>query len=380
MNWNRDFLSFFGGQKIWTPSSGESLRSLWEPWVKHLGPVWVVGTSGSTQKPKWVVGSQEKSWDHWYQTCLVSPVQRGAKWGLLLPPQHMGGLAFQARCSIACGQLLTWNDRFDARAVWEWIKQEKIHYISVVPRQLEKWVELKLPAPESLRLVWVGAQKLPEFVFQQALELKWPVWEVFGSTETSGFFAYRRSPQEGFQNLEGWRISIDQGRLGVWGPGLALGYLEDSGFKPLGDSSRPYWWTQDVVQWVIPGKSWRWITRLLQDEFKLNGRWFSLSQVVAFWEDLLEASMEEIVWLPVQRDSRGQWPTAVVGRLELFETFRQHSHVWRHKGLSCPIWVIYWPYEKWPRLPSGKIHLQALKELLEREPQDAFEGFTILSH
>jgi O-succinylbenzoic acid--CoA ligase len=202
-------------------------------------------TSGSTGAPKWVV--------HEKRAMLVSAkavneclgVDQESKWGLALPVDHVGGFAILARVFQAGCRLAEMDEKWDVVKFHQWVEEEGVTHVSLVPTQVHDLVAAKLRAPKALRAVVVGGGRLPESLGQAARDLGWPVLASYGMTEAGSQIATQSMADLNIPFLDGnlkilpiWKVESDtDDRLILSGEALFVGYLfQDSGglrYEPI---------------------------------------------------------------------------------------------------------------------------------------------------
>ena len=150
------------------------------------GHIWIQ-SSGSTQflneSSKWIALSK--------QAFLISAQAvnehlestRTDKWGVALPLFHVGGLSIYARAFLSGASLAEYTKPWNADSFYEWLNENQITLLSLVPTQLFDLVKAGHRAPKSLRAVVIGGAKLESKLAQQAWVLGWPVLASFGMTE-----------------------------------------------------------------------------------------------------------------------------------------------------------------------------------------------------
>ena len=103
---------------------------------------------------------------------------------MALPDFHVGGMGILARCHEAFLQGGSgWRGKWDPVRYHELALAEGSTLSSLVPTQLFDLVEHGLRAPEPLRAVIIGGGRLDDQLYEQALQLGWPLMESYGMTE-----------------------------------------------------------------------------------------------------------------------------------------------------------------------------------------------------
>lgn len=142
------------------------------------------------------------------------------RWGLTLPPFHIGGLGILVRSQLlsrAASDLYPWNPFTLADS----IREEGVSVISLVPTQVYDLVKNGIRAPKILRIALVGGDFLGEELERQALGLGWPLIRTFGMTEVGSQLATGGDLQLGLHVLPIHQVKQDESqRLWVKTPTL----------------------------------------------------------------------------------------------------------------------------------------------------------------
>lgn len=112
----------------------------------------------------------------------------GERWGLTLPPFHVGGISIFFRSILlqtTSHDLLPWNPHNLAIE----IETHKISAISLVPTQIYDLVHNQIKAPSGLKVALAGGDFLSEALEEEALRLGWPLYRTFGMSEVSSQLA-----------------------------------------------------------------------------------------------------------------------------------------------------------------------------------------------
>ncbi len=194
-------------------------------------------TSGSSGEPKWI-GLTKSG-------LLISAaavnghlgVTEDSCWGLALPCHHVGGFGVVARVFEAgCGHVV-FPGRWDAGRFRDWVAEEGVSHVSLVPTQVHDLVAAGLTAPDGLVAVVAGGGRLAEETGRAARGLGWPVLASYGMTEAGSQVATQGLglldvPYEmgRLPILPHWRVGVnDEGLLRLAGPALFDGVLERVG-------------------------------------------------------------------------------------------------------------------------------------------------------
>ena len=171
----------------------------------------IVTTSGSTGNPKSVLLSAHSLLANARATHKYIGASAGQRWSLLLPTSHIAGLNILIR-SIELGtQPVTVESGAD--------------FSAIVPTQLHRALTSDsqlLAHLKKCQSVLVGGGPLDAELRQRAIDAGINVITTYGMTETSGGVVYDGN------SLEGVSIEIQDGRIALQGPQVALGYLDST--------------------------------------------------------------------------------------------------------------------------------------------------------
>ncbi len=173
------------------------------------------------------------------------------RWGLTLPPFHIGGLSLFFRSSLLSHtpiDLHPWSPETLVQKIYT----DKVTVISLVPTQIYDLVRLKIKAPQHLRYVLAGGDFLSQSLEQEAMKLGWPILRTFGMSEVGSQLATALAP--GLKDLKILTLhdlkADEENRLWVKTPSLfsaeiifndgwsmkaAQDRLDSQGYYPLPD-------------------------------------------------------------------------------------------------------------------------------------------------
>lgn len=142
------------------------------------------------------------------------------RWGLSLPPYHIGGLSVMFRARLLGHEpieLYPWRPESFAGE----IEAKKVTVVSLVPTQVWDLVQRKVKAPACLHHTLVGGDFLGEKLEQEFQLLGWPVVRTFGMTEVGSQLATGGTLEGGLEILPLHELRADAtGRLWVRSPAL----------------------------------------------------------------------------------------------------------------------------------------------------------------
>lgn len=197
-------------------------------------------------------------------------------WGCVLPTYHVGGLSILARAHLSKASVFitTWKN-FSI----DWILENKIQILSLVPTQLYDLVQKNIKCPDGIKYVFIGGAHLSSNVCQKAHALGWPLAITFGMTETSSMFARRELESEFYKPYDKVDIELsNNGLLKIKCDSLADYVLQKVNTEIVMKPVQVEGWyeTEDFVE-LIHGK-FKFKSRS-HDQIKINGEGVSLLQL-----------------------------------------------------------------------------------------------------
>ena len=214
---------------------GEALAeaAIIRPWAQTqpaLSGHVLFATSGSSGGRKWVALSREALLASARMVNDHLSANADDRWLMALPDFHVGGLGILARCHEAFCKVLRLAGKWDPVRYHELALAEGSTLSSLVPTQLFDLVEHGLMAPESLRAVIIGGGRLDDQLYEQALQLGWPLMESYGMTEAASQVATSMLGSRDLQILPAWQTRIsEEGCLSIKGESLLSAYIRCDG-------------------------------------------------------------------------------------------------------------------------------------------------------
>lgn len=165
----------------------------------------VLETSGTEGVPKRVQLSEQTLRASARMGQAIEALRPGDCWLNCLSLSHVAGAAIGYRCEEADATMLR-HQRFDPVAVDREIVDSSVTHLSLVPVMLSKLLEQfqHRQAPDSLRTVLIGGDRLPKPLALRAVDQGWPLVVSYGMTETASRIAMLRLTPE---NIEAWEES-----------------------------------------------------------------------------------------------------------------------------------------------------------------------------
>ncbi|MFK7910404.1 MAG: AMP-binding protein [Akkermansiaceae bacterium] len=257
-------------------------------------------TSGSTGDGKWVTLSRSALLASAHAVNEHLQVTENDHWLLALPTFHVGGMGIIARAHLASCKLSLYQESWNVTQFHKALGNE-ITLTSLVPTQLTDLVDAHLTAPECLCAVLIGGGALSDDVYQQAIELGWPVIETYGMTEASSQIATASILDRKLKVLPCWQTRTDaDGLLSIKGEPLLSAYLKVENGKVTRESPLTNGWftTSDRVKvendhLVFKGRSDRCA--------KVLGELVDLAGVESGLKKMLGRDQVAVVAVPDQR-------------------------------------------------------------------------------
>ncbi len=200
-------------------------------------------TSGSSAKPKAVI----LSFENLIQSALIGNKvllqKEKDKWLASLPFYHIGGFSIIFR-ALMFGASIVIPNSLSNDDLEKAIKKHRPTLASLVSNQLKKFVDRNFIPPKELRMVLLGGGFSDKELILKAIDLKWNIAKVYGSTETSSFIAImdkdevRKKPEASGKAIlpnqvfiysgDEETLSIKSGEVIVKSPAVMKGYYKSS--------------------------------------------------------------------------------------------------------------------------------------------------------
>lgn len=158
----------------------------WEgdaPEIEVPGGCVLFRTSGTTGEGRWVVLGKRALLLSAHAVNGWLGVDRGSRWGLALPLNHVGGFGVVARAYAAGCGFSEYSGKWDAVRFADWLGREGVTHVSLVPTQVHDLLQSGLRGTADLEAVVVGGGRLSDELGQAARDAGWPVLASYGMTE-----------------------------------------------------------------------------------------------------------------------------------------------------------------------------------------------------
>lgn len=287
---------------------------------------------------------------------------KNPKWGLVLPAFHVAGLSIYARAFLSNSEVVQMS--WDVERFSDFLLQENVTHLSLVPTQIFDIIEKKLQCPPGVKLVLIGGAQLQPHLKNEFKGLGWPCYETYGMTETSSLIAYRDSANA-FTFLPGVQYRVENFNLKIKCNSLLTAYVQKKAgrIEIWSDLDQEgYLKTSDKVQ-ILDQNQFLFLGRD-SEYIKINGEGVSLIELRQKLEDILlrQDLNNQAVLLSESHDRSGHQivlVTLLENPVNLVEQF--NSSVRPYEKIVKTYYV-----QEIPKTDLGKIKYKELEEKLFR--------------
>jgi O-succinylbenzoic acid--CoA ligase len=297
-------------------------------------------------------------------------------WVQVLPNFHVGGRSIEARCFLSGARVVDGflNEKWDAHHFHKVVSEKNGTLSALVPTQVVDLIRAGLRCPSSMRAIVIGGSALSLEIYQQALDLGWPLLPSYGMTECCSQVATasleslktRKPELELLSHIHAQKNS--EGFLRIQSSALLTGYAQwRSGESSWTDPRHEGWFqTEDLCE--IDGLVLTPLGRG-SDFVKISGEGVSLQKLQEILESLAlqkkSPDWKELALIALP-DARTQFQICLVsGSVQFAPDFLADLTVEFNLRVA--------PYERIqlqksvasiPRTALGKIARGALKDLI----------------
>lgn len=257
--------------------------------------VWIA-TSGTTGAQKWAALSHEalltsaEAVNQHFHVCSKDV------WINPLPLFHVGGLGIQVRAHLINATVLPLT-KWDAESFYQLTHSATLS--ALVPAQLYDLVKAGYRCPSHFRALIIGGGALEESLFEQAIQLGWPVAPSYGMTECCSQVATAFPGENRMQILP--HVELAGEPLKIRSKGLLTAYWQEG---KLWDPKLDGWFqTEDLVHIEAPLISFRGRTG---DLLKILGENVNLAALQKRLERIVRQHNTEGCILAEKDPRRGQ--------------------------------------------------------------------------
>lgn len=339
-----------GCEMQWTPRASDLLSStdagvsadtLW-PLEQ---PLLRVCTSGSTGDPRRVELTLQQLWFNALGSSRRLGHERGDRWLVCLPVNHVGALAAIFRC-LHKRITVELHPRFDSAMVGRRLDSGEISLVSLVPAMLESILDARGDSgfAPNLRAILVGGAACRESLLQRCRKAALPLALSWGMTETASQVATRRPGDLG---------RLDEGIPPL--PWVSVAVAADGRLVVTGPAAKGALVTDDLGEVMPNGRVY--VIGRRDDVIIRGGENIDPREIEAILED--HAAVSEAVVLGKDDARLGQVPVAfVVGNSPDPEVLREWCRA-RLAGFKVPqqIHVL----DELPRTALGKLDRAGLR-------------------
>ncbi len=219
------------------------------------GHIWLATSGSSVQK--WVGLSKQAILASAQAVNQHLESDSEDRWINALPFFHIGGLGIWARACLSRAKVYDFHQehlgKWQAEAFFRYIQRVGGTLSALVPAQLYDLVMLGYLAPESMRAIIIGGGALSPILYQQAIDLKWPILPSYGLTEcasqvaTANLGSWRGNQVPILKLLPHIQAKESEGFLCLSGPSLlsTYAYFNDDDIQFIDPKNQGYLITED---------------------------------------------------------------------------------------------------------------------------------------
>ncbi len=323
-------------------------------------PSYWLASSGSSGVPKLICLSVEALQVSADAVNQHSGLTASDIWLNVLPKFHVGGLSIFFRAQLLESRMIDLDPfKWNAREFTQACDFHKATVTSLVPTQIADLVAQHLKAPSSLRLIFVGGDKLSKELHRAALSLGWKLCPTYGMTEMSSQVAtaFGESSSESAQLkiLPHIHARSEEGVLWLKSQAACTGFVENGQWTAVGAGQ--WFQTSDLAE--ISG-GWLSILGRNSDVVKVNGELVSLQKIRSQW---IEEKSTIVVAISDLRS--GKKIVAVTEDTRSAERILGLIEKWNRSCMPLERMHALYVVNEVPRSPLGKVLFTQLTECLE---------------
>lgn len=359
-------------------------------------PVLLCYTSGSTGTPKGVVLTQRALFWNSVNSTHMHDLTSADRVLTTLPMFHVGGLNIQTTPALHAGAGVWLHAKFDPLSTLDAIERERITLAVLVPAQLDammvlpRWRQADL---SSLRSISTGSTIVSAALVRKVAERGIPVTPVYGSTETCPIAAYvrvrdalRKAGSTGVPALHCDLKVVDSdgaelpkgedGEILVRGPNVAIGY-----WNAPRETARTFvgGWYHSGDLGHFDAEGYLHVVSRLKDMIISGGENVYPAEVEAVLRECQAVETACVLGLPDPHLGEAVVaavvlkPGCCISEAQLLATLEGRIARYKH-----PRTVQF--LDSLPRTGLGKVHKEALREMLRTTLWSHHEGQQAGSH
>jgi O-succinylbenzoic acid--CoA ligase len=300
-------------------------------------------------------------------------------WAQSLPRFHVGGLAIEARSSVAGFKVEKYTKPWSAKDFVGFIDATKSTWSSLVPTQIYDIVKAQIVNPRAGKFrVLVGGARLSPGLLKQAQDLKWNLIPSYGMTEAGSTLAFIEN--ETLRPFPHVMMEVIDGKLGIKTNSLFTFYAQvlkgQIEIKRPTLTSNGFFMTEDSASKMRQGIM---LLGRTQDVVKISGELTSLPKLrdIFFGTTSIDKAhsyyllatpdprLENKVVLVIQKDllSNDKVKSA---NYQLAPAFVQSLAEFHKKVLPFEKVHNIFVVDKIPRTETGKVQERAILQMIEK--------------